>query len=180
MGMSSLFAVVCFVGVSFAEDFNKPRLDESRIMLAKKADLIVENIKLTKIDQKPRLTMPGTGKEIKNIKHKVQITVKVKNNAIGPQAASTENSLTAEGRRRGCGGAFKVLVEWTDDPTRGFNYLAEGGATSLAPGASKTLSFSQWVNQGTNRKYRVTVDHLNWINEWNEGNNVSSAGYMAR
>ena len=43
-GVFSFFAVLCLVGVSFAEGPRELRLDESRVMMAKKADLIVDNI----------------------------------------------------------------------------------------------------------------------------------------
>ncbi len=83
-------------------------------------------------------------------------------------------------------GPFKVKVEWTEDPTAGFNLLGTGGVTNLAYDSSsvvvrnsKTLSFNQLVPTGKSYKYRVTADYLNQVDEANETNNVASAGYTA-
>jgi hypothetical protein len=108
-------------------------------------------------------------------RHNVKIHVKVKNKG-GP----TSRSLTAEGTARSCAGASKALVEWTENPTKGFNYLCESGISPLAGGASQTFFCTDTVPTGHNRKYRATADHLDWIRESNEGNNVNSAGYVAR
>jgi len=171
-----VFVVAGFLGVSWAAEPVK-KSDEGKVLLVKKADLIVEKIEIKKVAQDPAIITPG--KDVK-VRYKVEIKVTVKNKAIGANAASTENSLTGEGRSRGSGGAFKVLVEWSDNPPAGFNFLGEAGVTALAPGASKMVFFEQWLPKGTERKYRVTVDHLNWIEEWDEKNNVNSAGYIAR
>jgi hypothetical protein len=168
----STLILLFFAGVALGED----KIRTMKIV-KKKADLIVQKIEITKVGQDPAIVRPGKPTKVR---HKVEIKVTVKNNATGLNAASTAASLTAEGSRVGSGGAFKVLVEWSDNPPAGFNYLAEGGVTALAPGASKTLTFVQWVPKGTSRKYRATADHLNWIAEWNEGNNVDTAGYVAR
>ena len=170
----SVLVIFCFACVALAEDIKK--IQPVDMALKKKADLIVENITIKKVAQDPAIVRPGTPTKIK---YKVEIKVTVKNKAVGPTAASTADSLTAEGRRLATRGAFKVLLEWSDNPPAGFNYLSEGGVTVLAPGASTTLTFEQWVAKGVNRKYRATADHLDWIAEWDETNNVNSAGYMA-
>jgi hypothetical protein len=81
-------------------------------------------------------------------------------------------------------GPFKVMVEWTSDPTRGYNLLGIGGVTGLNYDMAsaviknrKTLSFSHQVPTGESYKYRVTADYLNQVDEADETNNVSSAGY---
>ncbi|OPY50797.1 MAG: hypothetical protein A4E49_02589 [Methanosaeta sp. PtaU1.Bin112] len=81
-------------------------------------------------------------------------------------------------------GPFKVKVEWTSDPTRGYNLLATGGVTGLNYDIAsaviknrKTLSFSHQVPTGESYKYRVTADYLNQVDEADETNNLSSAGY---
>ena len=149
-----------------------------RVLMPKKADLIVEKITTQKIDQKPKLIPPGAHVKVS---YKVKISVTVKNAAFGPRAGSTAASLTPEGRARHCAGASKLLLQWTKDPTTGtFNYLGEAGIPPLNPGESKTVFFTQWVRKGEIRKYIATADHLNWINEWNEMNNVKNAGYIAR
>ena len=124
-----------------------------------KADLIVEKIEIKKIAQDPAIVRVGTPTKVK---YKVEIKVTVKNKAVGVAA-----------------GAFKVLLEWSDNPPAGYNYLSEGGVAALAAGASKTLTFEQWVPKGVARKYRATADHLTWIAESDETNNVNSAGYVA-
>jgi subtilase family serine protease len=77
-------------------------------------------------------------------------------------------------------------VEWTEDPTVGFNLLGTGGVTNLAYDSAsvvvrngKTLSFNHLVPTGKSYKYRVTADYLNQVDEANETNNVASAGYIA-
>jgi hypothetical protein len=170
----SALVVFCFACVAFAQDIKK--IQPADLALKKKADLIVESITIKKIAQEPAIVKPGVPGKIRN---KVEIKVTVKNKAVGVTAASTADSLTAEGIRLRTGGAFKVLVEWSDNPPAGFNYLSEGGVTALAPGASSVLTFEQWVPKGVNRKYRATADYLNWIAEWDETNNVNSAGYIS-
>lgn len=154
--LSAVMFLFCFAGAAFSADV------PATAAIAKKADLIVEKIEFKKLAQDPAIVRPGVPTKVK---YKVEIKVTVKNKVIGPKAASA--------------GAFKVLVEWSDNPPAGFNYLAEGGVASLAPGASKTLTFEQWVFKGTARKYRATADNLNSVDEWDEKNNVNSAGYVA-
>lgn len=81
-------------------------------------------------------------------------------------------------------GPFKVKVEWTNDPIRGYNLLGTGGVTglnydmaSMVIKNKKTLSFSHRVPTGESYKYRVTADYLNQVDEADETNNISSAGY---
>jgi hypothetical protein len=170
----SILVLLCFACVALAADTKK--IEPTELILKKKADLIVETITIKKVAQDPAIVRPGTPTKVK---YKVEIKVTVKNKAVGLTAASTADSLSAEGRRLATRGAFKVLLEWSDNPPAGFNYLSEGGVTVLAPGASTTLTFEQWVPKGTARKYRATADHLGWIAEWDETNNVNSAGYIA-
>ena len=172
-----MFVSLCFARISMAQETKKFRPEETR-KIVKKADLIVENIQIRKIAQDPRIVKPGITPEVK-VRHKVQITVTVKNKG-GINSTSTAHSLTAGGRKRRCGGAFKILVEWSDNPLAGFNYLGEAGISALDAGASKTSFFTQWVRFGAARKYRVTADHLDWISEWDERNNIGSAAYIAR
>jgi hypothetical protein len=128
----------------------------------KKPDLVVDSISITKTGE-----VAG--------KHKVKVNVTIKNLG-GP----TAGSLTADGRARACGGASKALVEWTVDPTRGFTRLCESGIGALAAGASQTFFCDDEVPIQGFKKYRVTADYLNWIDESDEGNNINSAGYTAR
>jgi len=152
----SVLILLCFTGVSLAADV--PAVTP----IVKKADLIVEKIEFKKLAQDPAIVRPGVPTKVK---YKVEIKVTVKNKAIGDNAASA--------------GAFKVLLEWSDNPPAGFNYLAEGGVAALAPGTSKALTFEQWVPKGTARKYKATADNLKSVVEWDETNNVNSAGYVA-
>jgi hypothetical protein len=160
----ALLVIFCFASVAYAADAPL----KGPAPLPKKPDLIVENISFLKLIDEPTRVQ-------------VEISVTVKNQIKLPgQCASTSASLTAEGTARACAGAFKVLLEWSDNPTAGFNRLGEAGMTALNCGDSKTVKFKQWVAKGTSRKYRATADNLNWINEWDEVNNINSAGYTAR
>ena len=159
----SVLVICCFALVAFAIEAPK-----GTVALPKKPDLIIENISFKKIAD-----------ETKRVQ--VEISVTVKNQIKLPaRCASTSASLTLEGKARACAGAFKVLLEWSDNPPAGFNRLGEAGMTALNCGESKTVKFTQWVTKGVSRKYKATADNLNWINEWDEGNNINSAGYIAR
>lgn len=99
--------------------------------------------------------------------HNVQINVTVSNPRIDTST-----------------GPFKVKVEWTSNPTRGYNLLATGGVTNLGYSSSsaiinnaKTLSFNHQVPTGQSYKYLVTADYLNQVDEADETNNLASAGY---
>jgi hypothetical protein len=83
-------------------------------------------------------------------------------------------------------GPFKVLAEWTENPTAGFNRLGEAGVTTLeysaaaAHAPTKVLLFPITVHRGHNYKFRITADSSSMVVELNEGNNISAAAYMAR
>ncbi len=162
-----LLVSLTVAGISIARDIRDERpLEEIR--LVKKADLIVERITINKID---KIITP------RGIAHKVKIKVTIKNAAVGPRAASTTASS------RVGSGEFKFKIEWSDYPPRGFNYLTHAPGRPLKPGQSRTITFNDFVDTvplKVARKYRVTVDYVDWIREWDEGNNVSSTGYYAR
>jgi hypothetical protein len=108
---------------------------------------------------------------------KIELTVYVKNQG----RKSTSSSLTPEGLANSSDGYFKVLVEWTDDAERGiFNRLCERGYGSLDAGGISHAPCKDTVPRGTIRKYRVTVDSLNWIDESNEENNVTARAFESR
>jgi len=119
-----------------------------------KPDVIISDLKINRISVVPA-------------GHNVQINVTVVN--------PVRNTAT---------GPFKVKVEWTNDPTRGYNLLGSGGVTTLDYDLAsaviknrKTLSFNHQVPTGESYKYRVTADYLNLVDEANETNNVAAAGY---
>lgn len=119
-----------------------------------KPDVVISDLKINRISVVP------TG-------HNVQINVTVVN--------PVRNTAT---------GPFKVKVEWTNNPTRGYNLLGSGGVTTLDYDLAsaiiknrKTLSFNHLVPMGESYKYRVTADYLNQVNEADETNNVTNAGY---
>jgi hypothetical protein len=119
-----------------------------------KPDIIISDVKVNLISAVP------TGN---NVQINVTVVNKIRDTATGP---------------------FKVKVEWTEDPTTGFNLLGTGGITNLAYDSAsavvqnaKTLSFNHQVPTGKSYKYRVTADYLNQVDEANETNNVASAGY---
>jgi subtilase family serine protease len=105
----------------------------------------------------------------------VKVTVYIKNQGT----ASTSSSLTADGTARGSGGACKARIDWTDNPAAGWNRLCEAGVSSLAAGATMNFFCNDDVPKGTARKFRATVDTLDWISELNETNNVHSAGFVS-
>jgi hypothetical protein len=83
-------------------------------------------------------------------------------------------------------GPFKIMVEWTEDPTAGFNLLGTSGVSNLINDPSavavrgETRTFEHVVPSGKAYKYRVTADYMGQVAEANEANNVASAGYVAR
>jgi len=113
--------------------------------------------------------------------------VKISRISVVPAGDNVQINVTVVNRIRGTStGPFKVKVEWTEDPTVGFNLLGTGGVTNLAYDSAsvvvrngKTLSFNQLVPTGKSYKYRVTADYLNQVDEADETNNVASAGYIA-
>jgi hypothetical protein len=119
-----------------------------------KPDVVISDIKISRINVVPA-------------GHNVQINVTVAN--------PIRNTAT---------GPFKVKVEWTNNPTRGYNLLGSGGVTTLEYDLAsaviknrKTLSFNHQVPMGESYKYRVTADYLNQVDEADETNNVANAGY---
>lgn len=119
-----------------------------------KPDVVISDLKINRISVVPA-------------GHNVQINVTVVN--------PVRNTAT---------GPFKVKVEWTNDPTRGYNLLGSGGVTTLNYDLAsaviknrKTLSFNHQVPTGESYKYRVTADYLNQVDEADETNNVANAGY---
>jgi subtilase family serine protease len=172
----SISLVFLFGGLSFAIEKNMKsptempvekapaQKDTSKMMLKKlEPDLIVERIEINNF---------STDADSRHVK----VTVYIKNQGI----ASTSSSLTAEGISRGSGGAFKAQVDWSDNPTTGWNRLCESGVTALSAGATSNFFCNDDVPKGTARKFRATVDILNWIDESNETNNVNSAGFVSR
>ncbi len=113
--------------------------------------------------------------------------IKISRISVVPTGNNVQINVTLTNLIRGTStGPFKVKVEWTENPTTGFNLLGTGGVTNLAYDSasavvqnSKILSFNQLVPTGKSYKYRVTADYLNQVDEANETNNVASAGYTA-
>ena len=164
-----MFCLFCFGGTSMARKGPDPSKApaaappglSAQAKIPAKADLVVDSISIARTAVEADV-------------HKVRVNFTIKNNG-----GSTATSLTAAGRARGCGGCSKALVEWTVDPARGFNRLCEVGVLPLGHAASQSLSCDDQVQIGGFKKYRVTADHLNWVAESNEGNNVNAAGYVA-
>jgi len=114
--------------------------------------------------------------------------VKINRISVVPAGDNVQINVTVVNRIRGTStGPFKVKVEWTEDPTVGFNLVGTGGVINLTYDSApvvvvrngKTLSFNHLVPTGKSYKYRVTADYLNQVDEANETNNVASAGYIA-
>ncbi len=157
-----------FVGASFAARDIRFDKHPEEFRLAQKADLIVLAIQIKKLDK--IITLEG-------IKHKVKLYVTIKNVATGPLAAST-TTASKDGD-----GYIKFKIEWSDHPLSGFNYLTHAPCVPLKPGHSRTITFNDFIDYvpfKVARTYRVNVDYVEWIREWNEGNNINSAKYVAR
>ena len=130
---------------------------------------------------------PGSGEAVKLKPDIVIKDVNITRISVVPEGHNVRINVTAANLVAGTStGPFKVKVEWTEDPTTGFNLLATGGVANLANNPAsviayqgKTLSFNQLVPTGKAYKYRITADYLNQVDEANETNNVTSAGYFA-
>ncbi len=152
LNLAACIAIV-MTSVVLAEAAKAP---DSPDVVKLKPDIVISDVKINLVSSIP------TGK---NVQINVTVVNKIQNTATGP---------------------FKVKVEWTENPTAGFNLLGIGGITNLAYDSAsavvqnaKTLSFNHQVPNGKSYKYRVTADYLNQVDEVNEANNVSSAGYTA-
>ena len=130
---------------------------------------------------------PDTPDSVK-IKPDIKISdLKINRISVEPAGHNVQVEVTVVNSVRDTAtGPFKVKVEWTEDPTRGFNLLASGGVASLdynsasvAVNNRKTLIFNHQVPTGRSYKYRVTADYLNQVDEADETNNLASAGYTA-
>jgi hypothetical protein len=120
-----------------------------------------------------RLNMEVTSMEPENWELKVIVTVK-------NQGGSTSSrTLTSEGAARRSGGSFKAKIEWTDDRSP-YVRLCESGISALAAGASKDFFCEDTIPRGTFRRYRATVDYLDWIDESNETNNQTTNSLLTR
>jgi hypothetical protein len=181
----SALIVLCFVCVALGEK-EAQQLPETQQLptqsssFKKKADLIVEKIEIIKVAQEPVYVSPDTPTKVK---YKVKITVTVKNRAVGMTAASTADSLTAEGRRIALGGDFVVAMVWE---SIGRPASVDWRVSALAPGestnmmsAGTTMTAFEWMPKGATKEFRVTVDNLNWIDESSETNNTKTAVYLA-
>lgn len=96
--------------------------------------------------------------------------------------------LYVRARGKGCSGPFKVKVEWTRNPvTDPWQLVGHAGIANLCaalPHVAKIKPvvkrhFTDDIAAGTFKKYRATIDYLNQVDEANERNNVSNAGYVA-
>ncbi len=130
---------------------------------------------------------PGSPEATKIKPDIVVSDIKITRTGITPSGHDIQINVTVVNRVRDTStGPFKVKVEWTENPATGFNLLGTGGVTNLAYDSSsavvhngKTLSFNHIVPAGKSYKYRVTADYMGQVDEADETNNVSSAGYSA-
>lgn len=130
---------------------------------------------------------PGSPEATKIKPDIVVSDIKIARTGITPAGHDVQINVTVVNRVRDSStGPFKVKVEWTEDPTTGFNLLGTGGVANLAYDSAsavvnngKTLLFNHVVPSGKSYKYRVTADYMGQVDEADETNNVSSAGYSA-
>jgi len=123
----------------------------SPVVVIKKPDLIVESLNVTKVG----------GDKIESI---LNVTVTVKNVSSGPNSAPTKHRV-------------KVLLEW--EGTEGKKtWEATIPARSLKVDESGTAVFNDCrIRAHQTGKFRATVDPLNEIEEWSEGNNTKAMPY---
>ena len=159
-------------GMKKRMDMQKVPAPDVHKMLQKitmKPDLIVDSISAEIVDRQPR--------NVTTERVKIRVTVRVRNRII---RSSTAESLTEEGRNRRCGGIFKALLEWSDNPPAGYNYMCNAGLRALRGGETDTFYCERWFPYGAALKFKATVDYLNFINESNESNNTSVHAFLAR
>jgi subtilase family serine protease len=145
-----------------SKDIKEKKKYEPRVLKIVKPDLIVERIDIN------NFSSDADSRQVK-------VTVYIKNKGT----ASTGASLTADGTARGSRGECKARIDWTDNPALGWNRLCEAGVSALAAGATFNFFCNDDVPKGTSRKYRATVDILDWISELDEVNNVHAAGFVS-
>jgi hypothetical protein len=177
----TFFFIVCFcmsAGYALAIDMNEkapspaqPTSPQKKLpqmqlspgdRLELKPDLIVQ-----------RLNMEVTSMGAENWRMKVIVTVK------NQGGATSSRTLTAEGAARRSGGSFKAKIEFTDDRSP-YVTLCESGVTALAAGATKDFYCQDTIPRETFRRYRATVDSLDWIDESNETNNQQTNSLLTR
>jgi CARDB len=130
---------------------------------------------------------PG-GKEVK-VKPDIIITeLSIVPPTVTPvEAYNIRVKVTVSNPNKGSAtGPFKVLCEWTENPTAGYTRLGEAGVAdlvnspALAAAPVKTLYFDHSVPRGKSYKYRVTADSTSMVVETDETNNIKSIGFTAR
>lgn len=159
-------------GMKKRMDMQKVPAPDVHKMLQKitmKPDLIVDSISAEIVDRQPR--------NVTTQRVKVRVTVRVKNRVA---RSTTADFLTREGRNRRCGGSFKVLLEWSDNPPQGYNYMCNAGIMALGGGQTSSFYCERWFPYGTALKFKATVDYLNFIDESNENNNTRVYPFWAR
>lgn len=148
-----LGVLAVIIAAAFADAAKAPISGEA---VKLKPDVVIKNVNITRMSTVP---------EGDNIRINVTVANMVQGTSTGP---------------------FKVKVEWTENPATGFNFLAAGGVANLANNPAsvvtyqtKTLTFNHLVPTGKAYKYRITADYMNQVDEANEANNVTTAGYVA-
>ena len=172
----ALSALIFTSGLAVAMDSNKNPKGPGKTPLLQKADLIVSNVESKILDRSP------AGQPDAQL---MQFSVTVKNQATGPRAASTANSLTKGGMAMLSRGKFKFRF-CIDDPShcssvascRHLHEVARAIIRPLAPGASQTVTFNLLVPKAGALTYVAIVDSLNWIDEWNETNNLKRIPFI--
>ena len=167
LALSALMSTSC---LAVAMDSNKNPKGPGKVPLVQKADLIVSNLEYKVLDRSP------AGHPNRQL---IQFSITVKNQATGPRAASTANSLTREGMAMHSRGRFKLrfCVDNSSHCTsvescRQLREVARAIIRPLAPGASETVRFNILVPKVSWPTYVAIVDSHNWIDEWNETNNL--------
>ena len=171
----ALLALLVTSGPAVSMDSNKNPKGPGKIRLVQKADLIVSKFESKLLDRSP------SGHPDKQL---MQFSVTVKNQASGPRAASTVNSLTKEGMTMLSRGRskFRFCIDDSShcssvESCRHLREVARAIIRPLAPGASQTVTFNVYVLKGGLPTYVAIVDSLNWIDEWDETNNIKRISF---
>ncbi len=167
LALSALMSTSC---LAVAMDSNKDPKGPGKVPLVQKADLIVSNLEYKVLDRSP------AGHPNRQL---IQFSITVKNQATGPRPASTANSLTREGMAMHSRGRFKLrfCVDNSShcssvESCRQLREVARAIIGPLAPGATQTVRFNLLVLKVSWPTYVAIVDSRNWIDEWNETNNL--------
>jgi hypothetical protein len=142
------------------------------------------------------LALPGISKARDVKKHaKIKPDIIIKNFIVVPTVTPDGGDLSLaitvylyNGRKDTSTGPFYVRVDWTENPTKGWNLIKKKrinnlvNSSSLAKVQVKSFTLYHTIPAGAAYKYRVIADFKNKVDEGPKGetNNVASKAYTNR